>query len=333
MNENQQKVSSPRSPQSQKKPPQPITPRSDEQYTRIEQYDDMNFLNSLMFEFNLRNDRFRELYDAYSELFMPLEANHIFLIELLKLEKTKQSFLEFGYDSQQMLTYIYWTQNKAIPRVYNQYENIETLVKSFGTYMHEIYRTIYQDDYENLLEEKSEILDIEPFKILKHNFLHPEFIPSEYTEFNLYVHFNALENKDVVQNRMKSLIDDFYDRFHKLDNIYFRNEKTKGVMIHLKDDIDTVKDHVGSNNKQMQFANYFYIYDQKNLGYAEVQIQDSLSSHVYEKFKYEEIDGNTQLGKKVSINTIKKNYKLMEDLIKNQRFKDFYYTIESIVIT
>lgn len=330
MNIMQTKVSSPRGYHSLKKSSQEITPRSDEQYTRIEQYDDVNFLNSLMFEFNLRIDRFQELYEAYSKLFMPLDANHIFLSEFLRLEKDKQSFLEFGYDSQQMLTYIFWMQNKAIPRVYNQYENIETLVKSFGTHMHKAFQEIYQDDYENILQNKTDILEIEPFKILKHNFLHPEFIPSIYTEFNLSLPFNALENKDVVQNRMKNLIDEFYERFQKLDSIYFRNAKSKGVMIHLKDDIETIKKYVGSNNKQVQFANYFYIYDQKNLGYTESQIQDSLSSYVYEKFKYEDINGNTQITKKVSINTISKNYKSMRNLIKNQRFREFYYTIESI---
>lgn len=317
MNIMQTKVSSPRGYHSLKKSSQEITPRSDEQYTRIEQYDDVNFLNSLMFEFNLRIDRFQELYEAYSELFMPLEANQIFLSEFLRLEKDKQSFLEFGYDSQQMLTYIFWMQNKAISRVYNQYENIETLVKSFGTYMHKAFQEIYQDDYENILQNKTDILEIEPFKILKHNFLHPEFIPSKYTEFNLSLSFNALENKDVVQNRVKSLIDDFYDRFNKIDRIYFRNSQTKDVALSINTDIESTKKIAGRNNQKTIFANHFYIFDQKKKKIANETILEELNKYSSSSTLF-------------NIKTLKKYNKKMNEWIQNKTYKNFYYDVTEI---
>lgn len=124
-------------------------------------------------------------------------------------------------------------------------------------------------------------------------------------------------------------IDEFYDRFSKLDKINLYKPSLEKIVVSPKNNVITnTRSEVGRRNSDIAktYANYFYIYDQRELDITYETIQDALSEYVYKNPNHTEDGDEDKTTHKISPNTIKTNYKKMKELIEKRSFENFFHT-------
>jgi hypothetical protein len=339
------KVTHARQSQSLKKESKSFLPRSDEKYTRIEQYDDVNFLNSLMFEFHLRIDEFKRLYDAYDHKFSDAVSNTEDLSKLLsiyiescEIEEEKQSFAKFGYDSLEVLEFLCSRYNTKKAK-YDKWQNIDMLVNNLSIETDKRLLECGVDPTVAILLDQIKLEEKQLPTSVEFHYYHPRYSAARYSLFEMCVDFNALESKAVAKKRINELLDGFYDRFEKVNTVYAYNEQMgKTQLVKEVHAIEELRKLIGSrrSNQSSTLVDYFYIYDQKKLKTTDEEVLASLSLHNYPNPDYVENGEESATTSNYSLTTLKKNNKTMKKLIDEQQFKHFFqnttYVCETIDI-
>lgn len=320
--------------QSQKKPPQPITPRSDEKYTRIEQYDDVNFLNSLMFEFNLRVKEFGTLYDKYDEKFEQALKNsksefRSAFFESIAIEEVEKSFEPFGYISEDVLQFIYHQHNEFAPE-YDMWSSIGVLVSGLANATDEV---LLKQGYDPTLaiqldpsiqDDKDGLTYVGPI------YLHPFYTSDVSAALDMCIAFNALENKEYAKKRINKIIDAFYERLDEAEDLFVYEKETL-TKVHISKKNNPLEELKRKHGKgftdilPQDFADAFYVYDQIINGYKKQQIHDILSSYHYPddtNYSYDD-DGKFVL-KEFSKHKITTLYEMIENLLENHQFRNYF---------
>lgn len=315
------------------KRPRPSIKRTDEKYTNIENYDDFNFVNSVMFEFSLRNEDFMNLYKRYDKLFLKAQKRlkdskkvffRLYVCFCKALEKDNK-FAEFGYNGQEIIQYIfnqyYYTLdsngNKIFPHQYNLQSVMDTLFQHLNICIDEsLLRYGYDPTVPIQIDKERHIDTIVPHRFAS-EYLHPKFNPKNFKIFDMCFEFNALEPKEQVLKRYEYLLNEFYKKIDDMDYVY-AYDKNANIKYEIqrniqKQDLQILHDLGGKKvNTKKYMANLFFIYDAITMGITQESLTDFID------------DG----GLDCNIRTIQRYKVKIEEYITNKNYYSFYYDIK-----
>ena len=268
-----------------------IISRDDHRYSRIEKYTDEEFANSIIFEFFLRVEEFKNKYTKLYEIIERKIANkesdfYPMSKKFNALEDDfRKAFESFNYNIYYIIRYIYcevmysynteaFSHNSACTTQIgesNLFDIAQMLFKKvqIGTISYDM-----QEDYGEFKQF---------FKMIEYRYKLPVYEVVD----NINIKLNLMLSKETLLNQTSILLDELYKKRNNSNNISMRTE-------------------VGKKNIKKTFANYFYVYDHIQMGIPKGMIKNEID-------KCKESGG-------ISLNTINKHMEQMQKLFTDQKF-------------
>lgn len=289
--------------------------RSDEKYQRIERYDDYNFVNSIMFEFTMRNKRFLKIYNKYYNALKKLTSDKNKFLKIsckfCEMLEKENRFQVFGYSGVELINYIV-----------RQYYMVNEPDEDYSTILTELCvstsSSLLEYGYDPTLAiqtNKSQHIDNPTPKIYQLPYKHPKFTPSLFDTLNLCLEFNLLEPKNQVEERFKYLLDNIYETFDNKSTLYFYDKYASfeySITKNVHPNINLTDISGNRMNIKEYMANLFFVYDARQL-----------------KMTYECIASNkNEGGIECDVTTVKNLNKKSKYYIEEKNYFDFYYKVK-----
>lgn len=237
-----------------------VIPYDSPQYELFRTIDDMNFINSMIFELNMRKTDFKKLYNNLEDKIKSESSVMIIAQSIKSEEQVYNPFEEYGYEYLDIVKYIEFKlePKKNINSKNPQFTYIDAVIDSLTGQRHDKNPISNQIEFDKATQFGLQAR-MNQLTALDINYIHPRCQLIKNSTFDFYIQFNLSENREVVKNKMLQLVDYLYDNLDSneinyYDPIYVDDSRKYKI------DHSLFKQKTSQKQKEM-FAEYLWIYD------------------------------------------------------------------------